>query len=90
MRTSIIGFESPGQIVSLFNPLLYPDYEKRQQALAELDNIDIDKVNKIIKKYFNPSDYKVLIAGNSTELKPQLDKIPGLVILPLTAVDVDN
>jgi len=90
MRTSIIGFESPGQIVSLFNPLLYPDYEKRQQALAELDNIDIDKVNKIIKKYFNPSDYKVLIAGNSTELKPQLDKIPGLVILPLTAIDVDN
>jgi len=90
MRTSITGFESPGQVVSLFNPLLYPDYEKREQSLAELDNIDIEKVNKIIKKYFNPSDYKVLIAGSSSELKAQLDKIPGLVTLPLAAIDVDD
>ena len=90
MKTSIIGYESPGQIVGLFNPLLYPDYEKRQQALAELDNIDIEKVNKIIKKYFNPTDYKVTIAGSSEALKSQLDKIPGLVTLPLTAINVDN
>ena len=90
MEANIAGMENPAQLVSLFNPLLYPDYEKRKQTLAEIDQIDIEKVNKVIRKYFNPSDYKVMIAGSSKELKPQLDKIQGLVTIPLTAIEVDN
>ncbi len=90
MVAGVEGMESPAQLVNTFNPLLYPDYEKRKQSLAELNQIDIEKVNKVIKKYFNPADYKVMIAGSATELKPQLDKIPGLVTLPLNAIDVDN
>jgi hypothetical protein len=31
-----------------------------------------------------------MIAGNATDLKPQLDKIPGLITLPLTAINVDD
>jgi len=90
LKGSMMGLETPAQLVTLFNPILYPDYEKRKQSLAELDNIDIERVNKVIKKYYNPADYKVLIAGSSSDLKPQLDKIPGLITLPLTAIDVDQ
>ena len=57
---------------------------------TEIDKIDLDKVNKAIKKYFTPSSYKLVIAGNEADLQSQLSKIPGLVKLPLSAIEVDD
>jgi zinc protease len=90
IKSGLYGAESPGQIVGIFNPFLYPDFEKRKQYLLEADKIDLAKVNKVVKKYFTPTSYKLVIAGNEKDLAPQLSQIPGLVKLPLNVIEVDD
>ena len=90
IKNRFLGSESPDDIVTYFNPLLYPDFEKRKAALQAIDNITLEQVNKAIKKYFSPDSYKLVIAGNETDLAPQLANIKSLVKIPLKAIEVDN
>jgi len=82
--------ETPGQIMEIFNPQLYPDFEKRKKYLLGFESIDREQVNKIVKKYFKPDNYKMVVAGNEKDLEPQLSQIPGLVRMPITAIEVDD
>jgi zinc protease len=89
-KNELASLETPSQLVYIFNPLLYPDFEKRKQYMEQVANIDNVRLNKIIKKYFNPNDYKLLIAGNEATLSPQLSRINNLVKMPLSAIEVDD
>jgi len=90
LKTRFNVIEQPSQIIEEFNPILYPDFEKRKQYIMDIDKVDLARVNKIIKKYYEPGSYKLIIAGNEADLKPQLSKFNGLVTLPLKAIEVDD
>ncbi|MEI7801374.1 MAG: pitrilysin family protein [Bacteroidota bacterium] len=68
---SIKGMSDPGAITAFFNPVLYSNPELRKGYLAALQLISLDEVNKLIKKYYTPDSYKLLIAGNEASVAPQ-------------------
>lgn len=86
----ISSVEEPGQIASLVNPWVYKDYEKRRLLFGEIAQLDLATINKVIKKYFTPESYKLMIAGDAKALDPQLQKIPGLQKFELNVIEKDN
>ena len=90
MKGNLASMETPSQLVNFINPILYPDYEKRIQLLDEIDKIDLATVNKIVKKYFSPDSYKLVISGDESVLTEQLNKIPGLIKFDPKAIEVNN
>ena len=90
MRNLRLAIESPAEVISFYNPVLYKDITKRNEYLTTLDAITLDQVNKILKKYFNPDSYKLVLAGDAAVLEPQLKVLPGLVKLNVTDIQKDN
>jgi zinc protease len=90
LKVDIQSLEEPTAFATLINPWVYKDYAKRQQYLTEVDAIDVAALNKIIKKYFTPDAYKVIIAGDDTALSDQLAKISGLTKLELSVIEKDQ
>jgi len=82
--------ENPFDLAAFYNPLLYKDPAKRNEYTAAVDAITIEQVNKIIKKYYTPDAYKLVMVGDQAALSPQLEKIKGLVTLPVTSIEKDN
>jgi zinc protease len=80
-KSQYTSLETPLDMSSFFNPLLYPDPNKRLEYLKELDKITLDMVNKAIRKHFAPGSYKAVIAGDENVLKEQLEKITPLTRL---------
>jgi zinc protease len=89
LKNEPASIESPLQFSGFINPLLF-DYNKRKEFAAEVDKTDLATVNKIIKKYYNPDSYKLVIAGDETALSEQLSKITGLQKLSLKSIEVDQ
>ena len=90
IKNSRLSIENPASIIEFYNPILYKDVNKRNELLAVLDAITIEQVNKAVKKYYNPDSYKLVMVGDETVLEPQLQKIVGLVKLPVTSIEKDN
>ena len=78
LKVDVLSIEDPSSFATLINPWVYRDYSKRKAYLQELDAIDIPTLNKVIKKYFTPELYKVIIAGDAGVLATQLAKIKNL------------
>jgi zinc protease len=90
LRNSRLSAENPLSIIAFYNPILYKDIAKRNEYLNILAAISLDQVNRVIKKYFSPVSYKLVMVGDETTLEPQLVKISGLVRLPLNSIEKDN
>lgn len=73
-KTEILRMEYPEQVAAFYNPLIY-DFITRKNALNEINNLKIEDVQKVIKKYFTPDVYKLVIAGDETAVSSQLGKI---------------
>ncbi len=76
-KTDLLGMEYPEEIADFYNPLVY-DFNNRKNVLIELANLKVEDIKKVIKKYFTPTIYKLVIAGDETEIKTQLEKIKNL------------
>jgi len=90
LRNRRLAIESPAEVIAFYNPVLYKDITKRNEYLAMLDAITLDQVNKILKKYFNPDAYKLVLAGDAMVLDEQLKVLPGLVKLSVQDIQKDN
>lgn len=90
MKNQRLSMEAPGSLIEFYNPILYKDINKRNEFLAQVDAATLDQVNKILKKYFTPDAYKLVMVGDESVLDPQLQKIPGLVKIPVTSIEKDN
>ncbi|CAN5318796.1 hypothetical protein BH09BAC5_BH09BAC5_07940 [soil metagenome] len=88
LRANIMSLEEPSGFASLINPWVYRDYSKRKMYLQEIDAVDIPALNKIIKKYFTPDSYKVIIAGDEKVLSDQLNKFDKLQKLDLKVIEM--
>jgi predicted Zn-dependent peptidase len=90
LRGERVQLENPFNVISFFNPVLYKDLNKRNEFLANLDAVTLEQTNKILKKYFSPDSYKLVLVGDESVLEPQLQKINGLVRLPIKSIEKDN
>jgi zinc protease len=90
LKNERLSIENPAEIIEFYNPLIYKDAGKRNEFLASVDAITLDQANKILKKYFSPESYKLVIVGDEKILEPQTQKIKELVKLPVTNIEEDN
>lgn len=81
--------ESPDALSSLYNPLIY-NFEKRKNLINDLNALTIEDIQKVIKKYFTPNIYKLVIAGDETKVAEQLAKLNGLQKFSASDIEKDN
>ena len=81
--------ESPEDISGFYNPLIY-NFEKRKNVLTDLNTLSLDDVNKVIKKYFTPNIYKLVVSGDELKVSEQLTKINGLQKFKASDIEKDN
>ncbi|MBC7694946.1 MAG: insulinase family protein [Burkholderiales bacterium] len=81
--------ESPEEVSSFYNPLVY-NFEKRKNIIADLNTLNVEDVNKVIKKYFTPDAYKLVVAGDESKVTVQITKIPGLKKFMPSDIEKDN
>lgn len=86
---SIKKMESPDELSSFYNPLVY-NFDKRKNTINDLNALTIDDVNKVIKKYFTPNVYKLVISGDETKVSDQLTKINSLQRFSASDIEKDN
>jgi predicted Zn-dependent peptidase len=76
-RTTLLRLEYPEQVMEFYNPVLY-NFEARKNALKELETLKMEDVQKVVKKYYTPGIYKLVISGDEGTIKDQLAKIKDL------------
>jgi len=81
--------ESPEELASLYNPLIY-NFDKRKNLINDLSALTLEDVQKVIKKYFTPNVYKLVIAGDELKVSEQLSKINGLQKFKSSDIEKDN
>ena len=90
LKNEYLSITQPSDIIDFFNPLIYPDIQKRMTYISDIEALTTDMVNKTIKKYYNPDSYKLVIAGNEVVLADQLNKLKGLQKFNNNAIEVDQ
>ena len=70
-------------------PLVY-NFEKRKNIINDLNALTIEDVQKVIKKYFTPNIYKLVIAGDELKVSDQLSKLSGLQKFSASDIEKDN
>jgi len=90
MKSAVLAMQTPGEFIDFINPMEYPDYEKRKMLLEDIEKMDVASVNKIIKKYFVPDVYKLVIVGNEAILSEQLEKLKELKKIPINAIETNG
>jgi predicted Zn-dependent peptidase len=90
LKNEYLSVSQPASIIDFYNPLIYPDIKKRMTYISDLEALTTDAVNKVIKKYYNPDSYKLVIAGNEIKLADQLSKLKGLQKFNNNAIEVDQ
>jgi zinc protease len=81
--------ESPDEISGFYNPLVY-NFEKRKNVINDLNALTLDELNKVIKKYFTPGSYKLVVAGDESKVSDQLTKINNLQKFNAIDIEKDN
>ena len=87
MLVNLKRMESPDELASFYDPLIY-NFEKRKNIINDLNALTIEDVQKVIKKYFTPNVYKLVIAGDETKVTDQLQKLKDYK--KLTALDIEK
>jgi zinc protease len=87
--TNINRIESPEAISNFYNPVIY-NFDKRKNRINELNSLTLEQINKVLKKYYTPGIYKLVISGDETKIKNQLSKINNLTIFTSTDLERNN
>jgi len=86
---SVKRMESPEEISAFYNPLVY-NFEKRKNIINDLNALTVEDINKVIKKYFTPDTYKLVVAGDESKVTSQLTKINSLKKFTPADIEKDN
>lgn len=86
---AIKKMESPDEISDFYNPLIY-NFEKRKNLINDLNALTLEDLQKVIKKYFTPNAYKLVVAGDETKVADQLVKLSGLQKFTPGDIEKDN
>ncbi len=86
---AIKKMESPEEVSNFYNPLVY-NFDKRKNMINDLNTLTVDDINKVIKKYFTPNLYKLVISGDESKVADQLTKINSLQKFTSSDIEKDN
>jgi len=86
---NIDRMESPEEIASFYNPLVF-NFEKRKNRVNDLKALTLEDIQKVIKKYYTPGIYKLVVAGDETKVADQLTKIKDLKKYLPSDLEKDN
>lgn len=89
IKTEFMRSEMPGDVAAFYNPVVY-DFNKRKNYLSDLASVKREDVQKVIKKYYTPDSYKLLIAGDESVVSNQLTSINGLIKFKPADIEKDN
>lgn len=89
MKIRLMSAEMPSEISAIYNPLLY-DFNKRKNYLSDLAKVKMEDVQRVIKKYWTPDVYKLVVAGDEAVVNTQLNSIKGLVKYKASDIEKDN
>ncbi|WP_260262156.1 M16 family metallopeptidase [Vibrio intestinalis] len=72
-----LKYETPGQKTNLLGSILsYSlDEDYLQQRNEIVDTVDRNVLNGLSKKWFDPSQYQIIVVGDAQSLKPQLETL---------------
>ncbi|MGR5222517.1 M16 family metallopeptidase [Vibrio parahaemolyticus] len=72
-----LTYETPSQKASLLSSILTysldKDYLKQRNEIVE--SVDKATLNQLAAKWFDPSQYQIIVVGDADALKPQLEKL---------------
>lgn len=83
------SMENPDEVSGFYNPLIY-NFEKRKARMAEVQSLKIEEVNAVIKKYFTPNVYKLVVAADEQKVSDQLQKLKDYKKLSAIDIEKDN
>ncbi len=86
---AIKKMESPDEVSNFYSPLVY-NFEKRKNIINDLNALTVEDINKVIKKYFTPNVYKLVISGDESKVADQLTKINSLQKFTASDIEKDN
>lgn len=89
MIVNLNRIETPSDVSSYYNPLVY-NFEKRKNRINDLKALTLEDVQKVIKKYFTPNIYKLVIAGDESKVAEQLAKIKDYRQMSVLDIEKDN
>jgi zinc protease len=89
LKISVMSAEMPSEISAIYDPLKY-DFNKRRNYLNDLAAVKMEDVQRVIKKYWTPEIYKLVVAGDETVVSAQLDSIKGLIKYKTTDIEKDH
>ncbi|WED26196.1 insulinase family protein [Vibrio sp. DW001] len=72
-----LKYETPSQkarlLSNILNYSLDDDYIEQRNAV--LSNVNRSTLNEVASKWFNPTDYQIIVVGDAKSLKPQLEDL---------------
>ncbi len=72
-----LKYETPSQkarlLSNILNFSLDDDYIEQRNAV--LSNVNRSTLNEVASKWFNPTDYQIIVVGDAKSLKPQLEDL---------------
>ncbi|USD65693.1 pitrilysin family protein [Vibrio sp. SCSIO 43136] len=76
-QSDALKYETPSKKTQLMNGILtYAlDEDYLQQRDEILQNIDQSTLNQVAAKWFDPSDYQIIVVGDAKKLKPELETL---------------
>jgi zinc protease len=89
LKIRLMSSEMPADISAIYDPLKY-DFNKRKNYLSDLATVKMEDVQRVIKKYWTPDVYKLVVAGDETAVSTQLNSIKGLIKYKSTDIEKDN
>lgn len=72
-----LTYETPSQKAGLLSSILTysldEDYLKQRNLIVE--NVDMSELNQLASKWFDPTQYQIIVVGDARTLTPQLEKL---------------
>lgn len=90
LKNNWLMIENPASVIDFFNPMLFPKVDLQKNYLTLVDALTVEEVNKIIKKYFTPDAYKLMIAADEKLVDTQLQQLLGLKKFMPADIQVDQ
>ena len=72
-----LKYETPSQKAGLLSNIvaLSLDEDYLQQRNQIVETVSKETLNELSKKWFDPNDYQIIVVGDATSLRPQLEKL---------------
>ncbi len=83
-----LKYETPSQKANLLGGIIAYnlDEDYLQQRAKILEGMDLDTLNSVAKKWFNPDDYQIIVVGDAKSLEPQLESLN----IPIQKLEIER